>query len=168
MGNKSNRCAFQRLCLHRMKTLLLICTIALSASAQNVAIRLLIADPDHEFNAVAGCPTNWPIVVNRIGTNAVAPFPRMLVRTEEQLANLYESVGPAFTNWHQTVWANYRATNGAAVSSRRLQLLAEREGIVSRLQSLSNATDFTTLTAPLITSNLVRLRLIEQRLDNGP
>ena len=133
-------------------------------SSQNVAIRPLIADPGHEFNAVAGCPSNWPIVVNFIGTNTAAPAPRMIVRTEVQLANLYDSIGPAFTNWHKGQWQNYLATNGAAMDARRLQLVQQREAILANINSLSNAADFTALSAPLVASNLVRLRQLEERL----
>ena len=137
---------------------------SLALAAQNVALRPLLADPGHEFNAVAGCPTNWPIVVNFIGTNTVAPAPRMVIRTEEQLANLYSTIGPAFTNWHTSTWANYVATNSASIEGRRGQLASQREAILSQLQGLSNAVDFTAITAPLIASNLVRLRQLEERL----
>jgi hypothetical protein len=149
-----------------MKTLPLVLSVlcVASASAQNVAVRPLIADPDHEFNAIGGCPTNWPIVVNFIGTNTVAPFPRMVVRTETQLANLYESIGPTFTNWHRTVWQNYIATNSAAMDNRRQQLLSQRDTVIAQLTVLSNAADFTALSAPTIVSNLVRLRQLEERL----
>ena len=132
--------------------------------AQNVALRPLIADPSHEFNAISGCPSNWPIVVNFIGTNTAAPAPRMIIRTETQLANLYDNIGPAFTNWHQGAWQNYLATNGAAMDTRRMQLVQQREAILANINSLSNAVDFTALSAPLIASNLVRLRQLEERL----
>lgn len=136
-----------------------------SLAGQNVAIRPLIADPLHEFQSVPGCPTNWPIVVDRIGAATNSPFASRTIVTEAQLASLYQSVGPAFTNWFTTVWANYQATNAAALDARRFQLVLRREALLDRIQSFTNAADFSSLAVPLVASNLVVLRQIEERLN---
>ncbi len=138
-----------------------------NSSGQNVAIAPLLSRPEHEFNAVPGCPTNWPVIVDRLGTNAVSPFPGRTVITEQQLAQLYRSIGGAFTNWHQSVWATYVRTNAAAVEARRDLLLIQYDAAVARLQSQTNAVDFSSLNVPLVVSNLARLRQMELRLQNG-
>ncbi len=143
---------------------LVFCSFAL-CPGQNVAIRPLLAEPNHEFGAVAGCPTNWPVIVDRIGTNVVSPFPGRTILTEDQLLQLYQSIGPAFTNWHATVWANYQRTNAAAIDARRLALLNEQEALQSAIRRATNAVDFS---APTVLSNLVRLRQVELRLNAGP
>jgi hypothetical protein len=135
------------------------------ASAQNVAIRTLDDDPNHEFNAVAGCPLGWPIVVDFIGTNSASPHANRFIVTEQQLASIYRNNGAAFTNWHTTTWANYVRTNSAAMEARRASLLAELRALQNRLDSLSNVVDFTAATAPLVASNLVRLQQLQLRLN---
>jgi hypothetical protein len=153
-----------------MKTLLYVLTVLTlltiqRGASQNVAIRPLLADPSHEFNAIAGCPTNWPVIVDRIGTNAASPFPGRTILTEDQLASLYRSVGQTFSNWHASVWANYQRTNSAAVDSRRLQLIIERDALLTTVNGYTNVLDFTALAVPVVVSNLTRLRQLELRLD---
>ena len=147
-----------------MRTALLLLLSALGALAQNVAIAPLLSRPEHEFNAVAGCPTNWPVIVDRLGTNAASPFPGRSIITEDQLAALYQSIGPTFTNWHRTAWANYVATNSAAIEGRRSQLIAEQEALLSNIRRATNTADF--VNASLAVSNLFRLRQLEERLGN--
>jgi len=145
-----------------------LCALLLTnLSAQNVAIRPLLAEPLHEFNAIPGCPTNWPVIVDRLGSNTISPFPGRTILTEDDLAALYRSIGPAFTNWHQGAWANYNATNAAALDARRLILETQRQAILSRIETLTNSSDFTTVMAPLIVSNLVRLRLLEENISRS-
>ncbi len=146
---------------------LIFCSFGI-CPGQNVAIRPLIAEPNHEFVAVAGCPTNWPVIVDRIGTNVVSPFPGRTILTEDQLIQLYRSIGLAFTNWHTTVWANYQRTNAAALDARHLALFIEQEALQSAVRRTTNVADFSALNLPTVLSNIVRLRQVELRLNAGP
>lgn len=149
-----------------MKAILLIFTVCVlsvaSVPSQNVAIARLRDRPEHEFNNVEGCPTNWPVIVDRIGTNPISPHPGRQVITEDQLAAIYRNIGPAFTNWHATAWANYNQTNSAAIEARRAQLRAQYEAFLDRVQSATN--DITVANATIVLSNIIRLRQLEERL----
>lgn len=148
-----------------MKSIIFFISCLSCAVAQNVAIAPLLSRPEHEFNGISGCPTNWPVIVDRIGVATNSPHAGRTVITEAQLAQLYATVGPTFTNWHQTTWADYVRTNAAANDARRLQLLLARAIILNRLNDLTNAADFTSASAPLIVSNWLVLRRIEDRLE---
>lgn len=88
--------------------------MAIGALAQGYSVRTLAGDPRNEFNAVPGCPTNWPVAVDRLEPGQTNPWPDRIVLTEAQLANVYRVIGPAFTNWHSTVWRAYRSAQAQA------------------------------------------------------
>lgn len=108
-------------------TLLLLC--ALAATAQNYAVRFLSMDPAHEFNAVPGCPTNWPVARDHIGPAQSTTIPNRAILSQAQLDAVYANAGPAFTNWHTSTWKNFVATRDNS------DLLARSNNIV-RLKSL--------------------------------
>ena len=95
------------------------------ATAQGFAVRTLGADSRHEFNEVAGCPTNWPVAVDRLAPGATNPWPDRVVLTEAQLANVYRVIGPSFTNWHRTVWRSHVEGKALQEATRASQREAE-------------------------------------------
>jgi len=102
---------------------------ATSASAQNnFAVRWLASDARHEFNQVPGCPTNWPVAVDRLAAGESNPWPDRAVISAAQLGNLYRTVGPAFTNWHSAAWAaaqRAKMTNEAATAAAKEQAIKD-------------------------------------------
>lgn len=149
----------------KLLLLLLLLLSLCPCRSQNVAIAPLLSRPEHEFHSVPGCPTNWPVIVDRLGTNTVSPFPGRVVTTEQDLSVLYSIIGPAFTNWHRTTWQNYLATNNAAGEARRQQILTEQEAILGQIRRATNIADFGPAAVPLVLSNLVRLRQLEERIQ---
>lgn len=98
------------------------------AQAQNFAVRLLWMDARHEFNTPSGCPTNWPVAVDNIGTNTVSPYPNRLVLTEAQLNGYYTTNRIPFQNWYSTV---YTPTQTAKSEQDRV----DREAIETELRN---------------------------------
>lgn len=88
-----------------------------SAQAQNVGVRYLSMAPAHEFALVAGCPTNWPVVVDRIGALTVSPHPNQVVLTEAALTALYVQIRPAFQTWYSATYLPYVAARAADIES---------------------------------------------------
>lgn len=84
--------------------------VTCSAGAQNFAVRFLSMEPRHEFHLVTGCPTNWPVIVDNIGTNASSPhYTNSVILTLDQLTQHYAAVRPAFTNWFRGPWSDRNA-----------------------------------------------------------
>lgn len=80
--------------------LLAMLALPLVAQTTNHAVRWLSMDPSHEFNRVPGCPTNFPVAVDSIGTNTVSPWANRAVISEAALRAVYQAVGASFTNWY--------------------------------------------------------------------
>jgi hypothetical protein len=107
-------------------TTLILVLIATVLDAQNFAVRRLNDDGRHEFHAVPGCPLDWPVAVDNIGTNTVSPWANRVVMSKGELEDVYRSsVGNAFTNWHQTAWHSYRTNHAALVESERRTVINE-------------------------------------------
>lgn len=102
-----------------MKTLFLLLLSVACASAQNVAVRYLWMDPSHEWHGTNGCPTNMPVAVDSIGTNAVSPYPNRVVVSAAEYTTLTNSLWPTFHAWHTNQWAKFVIDRQAAQQTTR-------------------------------------------------
>jgi hypothetical protein len=131
-----------------MKLLLLLLVIAIPAVAQKVAVKSVRAiqadgktkhfapdghrwvktagDKDADWVAL-GCPTNYPtqFEIAVVNTNGFT------LMSDAEIAQRMNAVGPAFTNWFETVWIPHqqnRSTAEAAARRTLQQELAQLEG----------------------------------------
>jgi len=159
-----------------MRTLIFLLA-ALSVNAQtNFAVRFLSMDAAHEFNATPGCPTNWPVVVDNIGTNAVSPFPNRAVLSSSGLLSVYAAAGPTFTNWFNNTWrpfAAQRETTDVLTRSNNIALLksiyADMATYEQRWQAGLSATTTAQINTVISNHNvfLLRLKPVLQELYRG-
>lgn len=148
----------------------------LALPAQNYAVRFLSQDTNHEFNVTAGCPTNWPVAVDHIGTNSLSPWPNRAVLDRPTLQSLYATAGPAFTNWYQNTYRPFVAQREANDYSVRTNNMAQLKALYAdmatyeqRWQTNLPATNNAQINAVLRTQNsfLLQLRPVLQELYRG-
>lgn len=100
----------------KMKTLLLLLLSVACASAQNVAVRYLHMDLSHEWHGTNGCPTNFPVAMDRIGTNTVSPYANRVVIAQSDYAALTNSIWSTFWEWKNNQWAKFVADRQPAIN----------------------------------------------------
>jgi hypothetical protein len=111
----------------------------------NYAVRFLSMDARHEFNAVPGCPPEWPVAVDFIGEATESPFPNRIVMDGEELAFRRSEMADAFRVWHEGPWAAYVASREAAESAARNLIRDEVRQIMA--QCKADYDNWATLTA---------------------